>query len=459
MSPAVIEDLRNRLSGELVTPDSPGYDPARRVFTRLIARRPAAIARCRGTADLLVVCAVAREHGLPLAVRGGAHNIAGYGTCDDGLVADLSLMRGVRVDPVAGTARVQGGARWADLDAESQVFGLATTGGQVSTTGVVGLTVGGGWGTLARKLGLACDNLVAADVVTVDGEVLGVDRDREPDLFWAIRGGGGNFGIVTSVELALHPVGPVVTGGLVIHPFDRGPHLLEFFRDYMSDRTEDVSADIMFMTAPPVPQLPTELHNRPVAAIFARHVGSPELAEKELEPLRAFGPPIADLVGPLPYAVLQRSLETATPPEQCHYWTAGYVADLTPSVVDEVMRWAEQRPDPRSMVVVIPWSGQIVRAEPAATAFGQRLPGWLIHTLGSWEDAAVTDAGMAWATAMGQAIRKLGSGTSYLNFTPEAGDDRLDLFYDRERLSRLSALKARYDPANLLRFNQNIAPD
>jgi FAD/FMN-containing dehydrogenase len=456
MSNKIIETLRPALSGPLITPDSAEYERERKVFNRLIDRRPLAIARCRGVADIIAVCRTAQDNGLPLAVRGGAHNVAGYGTCDDGLVADLSLMRGVRVDPVRRTARVQGGALWGDLDRESQVFGLATTGGQVSTTGVVGLTVGGGWGTLARKYGLSCDNVISADLVTVSGEVKHLDRDNEPELFWAIRGGGGNFGVISSMEFRLHPVGPVVTGGMLFYPIEQATDLLLHFRDFLATAEGEVSADVMFITAPPIPQLPSHLHRQPVAAVFARYIGPAEAAEKALGPLREFGPPAADLITELPYTALQKMLEIEPPPEQFHYWTAGYVSDLDRPVIDEIVQWADRRPDPLSMVVVIPWNGQITQADWDATSFGQRHPGWLVHTVGSWDDRSRTPHAVRWAKSMGKRIRALGGGTSYLNFTPDAGDDRLDLFYDRARIERFGKLKRQYDPSNTLRFNQNI---
>ena len=342
-----IEDLAGKVQGELIGPGDPDYDEARRVWNGMIDRRPAVIARCRGVADVVACVRFAADHDLLLAVRGGGHNVAGFGTCDGGLVIDLSAMRGVRVDPVRRTVRAEGGATWGDLDRETQLFGLAAPGGIVSKTGIAGLTLGGGQGWLRRTHGMSCDNLISADVVTADGRLLVASETENADLFWALRGGGGNFGVVTSFEYRLHPVGPMVAFAGPVYPLEQTAQVMAGFRDFVADAPDEINASATWWSIPAVPGFPEEIHGREVLILAAVYAGPPEEGEARLMPLRQLAEPILDLSATLPFTALQQLFDPFFPRgELRHYWKSLYLAGLGSEVVDEIVAWIQRRPSP-----------------------------------------------------------------------------------------------------------------
>jgi len=351
---AAVEALRAAVRGALLRPGDADYDAARRVWNGMIDRRPALIARCAGAADVIKGVAFAREHGLLVAVRGGGHNVTGNAVCDDGLMLDLSPMKGIRVDPARLTVRAEAGVTWGELDRETQAFGLATTGGQVSTTGIAGLTLGGGIGWLMRKYGLAIDNLLSADVVTADGRLLTASADENPDLFWGIRGGGGNFGVVTSFEYRLHRVGPMITGGMALYPAARAAELLRFFRALTADAPEDLNVVLAFLTAPPAPFVPPELVGTPLVGFALGHLGTPEEGQAAIERIRAFGAPAIDLLGPMPYTALQSMTDGALPFGLRVYLKSSHLTGLDDALIDTVVRQMQAVTSPLSQVVIVP---------------------------------------------------------------------------------------------------------
>jgi FAD/FMN-containing dehydrogenase len=453
------ERLRSGFLGSLCRPDDADYDERRRVYNGLIDRRPALIATCQGVPDVVAALDYARANDLPVAVRGGGHSVAGHGTCDDGVLLDLSRMRGVRVDPTRRTVRAEGGALLADLDRATQLYGLAVPTGQVSVTGIAGLTLGGGLGRLQRKFGLTCDNLVAADVVTADGQLLTVDEDHHPELLWGLRGGGGNFGVVTSFEFQTHPVGPIVVAGLVAYPMDQAAEVAAFLRDFIATAPAELSADQLFLHTPPRPDIPPEMHGLPITGIFVCHCGSVEEGLAALAPLRAFGAPVADMIMPMPYVELQRMLDAMNPNGNLHYWTGEYLSELDDKTIATITGLNGGLFSPQSLVQLIPFNARPTEIPADATAFSHREQSWLVHILGQWTDPAQTEAGTRWGKEFGAQLRALGTGDVYLNLVTDDEDvDRVRAFWTDSRLERLARLKAQYDPGNVFRFNHNIAP-
>jgi FAD/FMN-containing dehydrogenase len=456
------DQLDMALRGELVLPDHPGYDGARRVYNGMIDRRPALIARCQGVADVVKTVQFARDNGLPVAIRGGGHSVAGHGTCDGGALVDLSLMRGVRVDPAGPngpTVRVAGGATLADLDGDTQLFGLATPSGQVSMTGIAGLTLNGGMGMLQRKYGLTCDNLLSADVVTADGNLVTASADSHPELFWALRGGGGNFGVVTSFEFRCHPVGPIILAGLVAYPVEQAPEVLAFLRDFIADAPEELSADAIFQFAPPLDVIPEEHRGSRLIGIFLRYAGSPEEGQRVVKPVQEFGSPVLNFVYPMPYVMVQQMLDPLNPNGNLHYWTGEYLPELGSKQIETLATYGSTLPDRHSIIEVIPFNAAVTRVPPDATAFSHRQESWLIHVLGQWTDPADTDRCRSWAKQAGADLRAVGSGDTYLNLVTDDEDtDRVSAFWNDARMRRLAAVKAEYDPDNTFRFNHNIKP-
>jgi FAD/FMN-containing dehydrogenase len=445
--------------GQRITADDADYDTARAVWNGAIDRYPRLIARCSGTADVAAAVRFAREHDLEIAVRGGGHNVAGTAVCDDGIVIDLSAMRAVEVDPGRGTARVQGGALWGDVDQRTQAHGLATTGGIVSHTGVAGLTLGGGIGWLMRKHGLTVDNLLAAEVVTADGESLRVSEDRHPDLFWALRGGGGNFGVVTSFELRLHPVGPEVLAGAILWDTADTADVLRFYRDFVRDAPEELGTVVRFGTAPPLPVIPEQLHWRPVLLVGACHVGPVEVAEEVLRPLRAFGGPLLDLIAPTPYVSHQSALDTTVPHGWSYYWKSTYLPELRDDLIDVIAEHAFACTSPRSYVAMFHLGGAVSRVPEAATAFGNRQVSHAITLDGVWRPGeGYADREIAWTRRFFAALDAYREGV-YVNFLgADEGPDRIRDAYGAGVYRRLVEVKTRYDPDNVFHHNQNIRP-
>ena len=448
--------LAERFRGDLIQPGDPGYDQARRVYNGMIDRYPKVIAHCFDVADVIAVVDFSREEGLDVAVRSGGHNAAGLGTCDDGVVIDLGRMKGIRVDPDGCVARVEGGCTWGDVDHATHPFGLATPSGLISTTGVGGLTLGGGFGHLSRQHGLSCDNLISADVVTADGTFVTASGDEYPDLFWALRGGGGNFGVVTSFEFQLHPVSTVL-GGPIFYPIDRAGDVMRFYRDYIAEAPEQMSAFFGFHLAPPAPFVPKHLHNVPLALIVACYNGPPEQGQAIIQPLREVVPPALDLVGPLPYPALQGMFDALQPPGLLHYWKADFVNELTDDAIDIHLRYGPRVPSVPSLMHLYPLNGAVSRVGNQETAFSYRDATFAHVILATDDDPALMSAHIAWAREYWSALHPHSAGGAYVNFLMNEGQERIAATY-RENYPRLQALKQRYDPNNLFHINQNIAP-
>jgi len=451
------EALDGRLHGELLHPGDDGYEEARTVWNGMIDRYPAAVARCTGAADVTAAVEFAREREPPLAVKGGGHNFAGTAVCDDGLVIDLSPMDGVRVDPDSRTARVQAGATWADFDHETQAFGLATTGGIVSTTGVAGLTLGGGQGYLARTHGLAIDNLVGADVVTAEGELVRASTEENSGLFWALRGGGGNFGVVTSFEFDLHPVGPEIMGGAIFHPSADAADALRFYREFAADAPDELACYALIARVPPEPPFPEAVRGDPAVAFAVCYAGPIDEAEAELEPLRAFGDPILDGVRPLPYATLQSSFDDGAPEGHRWYSKSHYLGELSDGAVETILEYTDPFPGPLTQVALEPMGGAINRVEPAATAFPHRDAAYSFGIWPGWDDPDRDDEFVAWAREFHEAMAPYATGGVYANYLDRDEADRIRAAYG-ENYDRLVEVKNEWDPDNLFRMNQNVAP-
>ncbi|PKK13648.1 FAD-binding oxidoreductase [Thermomonospora sp. CIF 1] len=456
----VTQRLAPRLRGRVVRPPDADYDRARAVWNGMIDRRPAFIVRCEGTSDVIEAVRFARRHGLPVAVRGGGHNVAGGATCDDGLVIDLSPMRGVHVNPAARTVRAEGGVTIGDLDHETQVFGLAVPMGVVTETGIAGLTLGGGLGWLRREYGLSCDNLISADVVTADGRVVSTDSERHRDLLWALRGGGGNFGVVTSFEFRAHPVGPQVYFANLIHPGAQARRLLRAYREWAADAPEEISAFAILWHAPADEAIPAEHHGRPVVTFAAMHSGDPAHGEAALRPLRDIGSPIADLSGPKPYLEVQRFFDEDYPAHVMrYYWKSRYLGGLPDELIDVLVELNEASPSPHSTLDVWQLGGAFARPGPQATAFGDRSAPFLLGIEANWEDPERDGACIRWARRVYDAVAPFTTGADYLNFPGLLEDhDRMVRDSFGVNLARLAELKRRYDPGNLFRLNPNIRP-
>jgi hypothetical protein len=451
------QELRARFRGALLRPGEEGYDEARRVWNGAIDRHPALIARCAGADDVAAAVRFARERDLPVSVRGGGHAVAGHAVCDGGLMIDLSLLKAVRVDPAAGTARAAGGLLWRELDGATQQFGLATTGGIIGHTGIGGLTLGGGLGHLMRRHGLTVDNLLAVDLVTAEGEPLRVDAETEPELFWGLRGGGGNFGIATAFEYRLHPVGPMVLGGPVFWGLDDAPRVLGFLRDYAPEAPDELGISLTMMLAPPLPILPAERYGTPVVGLVLVWCGDPEAGQRAIAPLLGVAPPLAELVRPVPYLAIQSMLDGGAPHGRHYYWRSHRLAGLSDEVVEVFVDRVASITSPFSQVNGWAMGGAVSRVDPEATAVGEREVGFDISFAAAWPPADPDgERHTAWARDGWEALVPHSSGV-YVNFISDEGRAGVQSAYG-ERLKRLTALKDRYDPTNLFRMNANIPP-
>jgi FAD/FMN-containing dehydrogenase len=454
-----LDRLAQTMRGPLIRPGDEEYDTARRVWNGMIDRHPAAIARCEGTSDVAAAVRFAAEHKTPLAVRGGGHNVAGFGTCDGGLVIDLSAMRRVEVDADRRVVRAEGGATWAEVDGATQAFGLMAPGGIVSTTGIGGLTLGGGQGWFRRTHGMTCDNLVSTEVVTADGRTLVASEDEHPDLFWALRGGGGNFGIVTEFEYRLHPVGPIVAFAGPAYTLDQSSQVLAGLRDFVMDAPDQINASATWWTIPAVPGFPSELHGQGVVVLGATYAGPAEKGERLLMPLRQIAEPILDLSGSIPFIALQQIFDPFFPAgELRYYWKSLYLAGLGDDVVSEIVAHVARRPSPMSMASVPALGGAFGRIEPEATAAGDRSAPFMLEILANWVDPAQDEANIAWAREFFAAMEPFGTGKTNLNFPGLGEDEQFMRSAVGRNYARLAALKRQFDPDNLFRFNQNIDP-
>jgi hypothetical protein len=444
-----VENFRQALRGELIQSGHAGYEAARRVWNGNIDRRPALIARCAGVADVQRAVEFAQVHGLRVSVRGGGHSAPGYGTNDGGLVIDMSSMKGIRVDPQARTVRAEGGVLWRELDRETQVFGLATTGGTVSNTGIAGLTLGGGLGWLMGKHGLTIDNLISADVVTADGTFRQANGTDNPDLFWALRGGGGNFGVVTSFEYRLHPVTQVL-GGLVLYPLEQAPEVLRFYRDFCPTLPDEAEAFAALLTAP---------QGMPVVALLLGYNGSLENGEAVLAPARRFGKPVADLVGAVPYTGRQTMLDAPNAEHGLHrYWRSAFAETISDGLIDAAVDGAASFTSPLSVLIFFYMHGAATRPLPTETAFAARRAQWDFDAIGQWADGTTSDQHVRWVRALWSRFEPHLLAKAYVNHL--ATDDRPEVVRASfgENYTRLRQVKAVYDPTNLFRLNANIPP-
>jgi hypothetical protein len=454
-----IAELAEGVRGEVIRPGDPGYDEARAVWNGAIDRHPALIVRCAGVADVMRAVEFARSEKLVVAVRGGKHSLPGFSTVDGGIVIDLSPMQGIQVDPEARTVRAQGGVTWNTLDHETQAFGLAVTGGLVSTTGIAGFTLGGGIGWLMRKHGLTADNLIAADVVTADGRLVHASAEENPELFWGLRGGGGNFGIVTSFEYQLHPVGPVVMGGPVIYPGSMAGDILRFYREWSKDAPDELTTLVSLATAPPAPFIPEEWHGKRIVIIPGVYAGSVEDGERAMRPLRQLGEPVADLMGPLPYVAMQSLLDPLWGPGAHNYFKSGWLRGLDDRAIDTLVDYHRDASSPKSEIHVHQMGGAVARVGASATAFGDRSAPFLLNIIASTFTAEGYDDAVGWAQGLHGAMDPALTGGTYVNFISAEGPDRVRDAYSADTYERLRALKREYDPGNLFRLNQNVRPD
>jgi FAD/FMN-containing dehydrogenase len=459
--PENLAALSSSLRGICLTAASPGYDKARAIWNALADKRPAVIVQCSGTADVIDAVRFARKNNLLIAVRGGGHNVAGNATCDDGMVIDLSRMNAVRVDPVARRAWAGGGATLGDVDRETQAFGLAAPLGIVSQTGIAGLTLCGGLGWLRRKYGLSCDALVSADVVTADGGFTTASASQNSDLFWGLRGGGGNFGIVTSFEYQLHPVGPAVTLCAPFYALDHGADIVRRWRDFVADAPDEFSSNLTIWSVPPAPTFPPELHGKAVVIPSGVHAGDLDAAAKYIQPLRELGKPLLDLSGPWPYTAVQSAFDPFfAKSERLNYWKSLYLDRLDDKAIDRIVARAAERPSPWSLIDIWQLGGAMARTRPEDTALGARDTPYLLSIDTSWTDPGKTQTSIAWTRDFWTEMRPFSRDRVYLNFPGqgEEGETLLRASYGDANYERLVDLKTKYDPENLFRLNQNIRP-
>jgi hypothetical protein len=457
VAPSALEGFARGLRGSLLRTGDAGYDEARRVHNGMHDREPELIVRCAGPADVIAAVKYARSEGLDVAIKGGGHSVPGYSSIAGGMLIDLSAMRSVRVDPEARTARAEAGCLWEDLDHETQAFGLAVTGGQVSHTGIAGLTLGGGFGYLVRKYGFTVDSLLSVDLVTADGALVHASEAENPELFWGVRGGGGNFGIVTSFEYRLHPVGPIVTGGMMLWPGTAARDLLRFWADYMVQAREELTTQFAFIHLPPAPFVPEDAWGAAAVGMLTCYAGSPEQSAPVLAPFREFRTPIADMVGPIPYVALQQMINELVPHGNLYYSTGNYLTEISDEAADAMVSIAHSAPSPMSFLGIFSLGGAAGRVAEDATAMGTRNARFSAEVISIWVDPAETEANIDWARQVGAAVRPFGTGSAYVNLMGEPGAD-VSSFYSSATRQRLAELKAAYDPTNFFNRNANVAP-
>lgn len=449
---SLIQEFKAHLQGALLQPGDTGYDEARKIWNGMIDKRPALIARCLGVADVIRCVDFARDNNLLVSVRGGGHNLAGNAVCDGGLMIDLSCMKGMRVDPVRHTARAEPGLTWREFDHETQAFGLATTGGQISTTGIAGLTLGGGWGYLARQYGLTCDNLLSVDMVTADSQFLTANATEHADLFWGVRGGGGNFGVVTSFEYQLHQVGPVLAG-IVAYSFTQAKDVLTFYREFTGTVPDELASAAVLISLP---------DGTPVAGIVLCYNGPIDEGERVLRPLRAFGAPLADQIGPIPYTAAQQLIDAFYPPGLQNYWKSSFLKEIGAEVIDTMVAYCAKRPSPMCHgLIEHQLGGAVSRVDREATAFNHRDVQYSFMSLGVCPDPAEAEKMIRWTRGFWEAMQPFltdGVYVNYLGREADEGVERIKAAYG-PNYQRLVALKKKYDPTNLFRLNQNIKPD
>jgi FAD/FMN-containing dehydrogenase len=456
LADAAVAELKDGFKGRVILPQDEGYDDARTLFNAMIDKRPAVIAQCAGADDVAAAVRFGRETGLPTAVRSGGHSVAGMSTVDNGLVVDVRGMKAVEVNLAERTARCGAGLTWGEFDAATQEHGLATTGGRVSTTGVAGFTLGGGSGWLERKCGLACDNLIAVELVTAAGDRVRASESENPDLFWALHGGGGNFGVATAFEFRLYPVGPTVMAGLMLWPGDRGRDVAAAMREVMDGGPDELALAVVYLTGPPEEFVPPELRGRLCCGLAFFWAGeSPEEGEPHAAPFRDLEPAV-DLVGPMPYTEFQRMIDD--PPGLRNYWTADYLDELSDGAIDVYASHSERMPVPSAcQSIMFPWGGQVARNGSADTPMSRRDAPWVAHPFALWDSADGDERHLAWAREISADLKRFSNGGVYLNFIGNEGQDRVRAAFG-DSYDRLAQIKAQYDPDNFFRFNQNIKP-
>lgn len=458
VSAEILQGFKAGFRGTVLGPDAADYEDTRKIWNAMIDRRPGLIVRCTGTADVLHAVRFARQHHFLISVRGGGHNIAGLAVCEGGLMIDLSLMRGVSVDAANRTARAQPGCTLGDVDRETQLHGLAAVLGFVSTTGIAGLTIGGGFGYLTRQHGWTCDTLLAMEVVTAQGEVIRAAADENADLFWALRGGGGNFGIVTSFEYRLFPVGPDILGGAIVWAGSDASDVLHFLRRFSATTPRETTCVAVLRIAPPAPWLPKEIHGKPIVAVFVCHSGSTEEGERVLSPLRSFGRRVADIVTRRPYAQMQSLLDATQPKGRRYYWKSHYLAGIEPVLIDQLVAHAARIPSPHSAINIFHLGGALSELPAAHSPVGNRDANFVLNIAASWENKADDESNLRWARDCFEATRASSTGGVYINFlTEEEGADRIEAAYGKATLGRLAGLKAKYDADNMFRHTKPVA--
>lgn len=442
-----IEKLSETLHGQLIRAGDDAYEASRKVWNGMIDRFPGLIARCTGVTDVITAVNFARNNNLLVAIRGGGHSIPGHSVCDGGLVIDLSPMKGIWVDPQRSVARAQAGVTWAELDRETETFGLVTPGGVISTTGIAGLTLGGGVGWLVRKYGLSCDNLVSVDLVTANGEPITASESENEDLFWALRGGGGNFGVGTSFEYRLHPHGPV-TGGLVIHPREKAKDVLRFYRDFMGSAPDELTAYAAFVTTP---------DGMPAVAILGCYSGPPAGGEATMRPLKEFGPPMADLIGLIPHTQMQSLLDAGFPRGNHNYWRATYIKELSEELFDVLIDYANKAPSPLTAIIIEHYGGAASRVSETATAFPHRRLTYDLNIVAQWQPGMDEEANLKWVDEISEAVKPFAADGVYLNFLGDEGEGKVRAAFGGN-YDRLVEIKTKYDPTNMFSLNQNVRP-
>ena len=457
LKPEIIDKFKGTIRGTVLTAESPEYNQARTIWNAMIDKRPALIVRCAGAADVMRTVRFAGEHKLLVAVRGGGHNIAGNAVCDGGLMIDLSPMKSVRIDAKGMTARVEPGVTLGDMDRDTQAFGLATPVGINSTTGIAGLTLGGGFGWLSRKFGLSIDNLISADVVTAAGELVKVSESENPDLFWGIRGGGGNFGVVTSFEFRLHKVGPEVLAGLIIHPLDAAKDVLRFYRDFIKTTPSEFVCWFVLRLAPPLPFLPAEWHGKEILVLAVCYSGDAKEGERVAKPLRSFGKPIADIIGLMPFIAWQTILDPLLAPGMRNYWKSHDFREVSDGLIDTLIAHARKIPDPQTEIAFVQLGEGVTKVSKDATAYTHRDAAFVMNVHGRWDNPANDTKCIAWARELFEAATPFATGGAYVNFMTQDEQVRVRSAYG-SNYDRLVKLKKKYDPNNLFRLNQNIQP-
>lgn len=453
------DELASKFTGEILLPGDEGYDKARRVWNGMIDKNPAIIVQCLDAGDIVRAVDFARNESLLVAVRGGGHNIAGFGTCDGGIVIDLSNMKKIEVDPALGVAKAEPGLTWGEFDKATQAHGLAVTGGLVSTTGIAGFTLGGGVGWLVRRFGLTLDNLSSVDVVTADGKIVRASLGENPDLFWGIRGAGGNFGIVSSFEYKLSKVGPMILGGLVLYPLEIASKVLNEYSRFAEEIPDELTTIAVLLTAPPAPFIPAAFQGKKAVAIAVCYSGSDlEAGKKVLEPILSLGEPSVNLVQPMPYMALQSMLDASAPSGILNYWKSAYLTSLGKESIDTLISRFEIVPSPLTAIHLHLLGGALTRTRADSTAFGHRDAAHIMNLVSAWTEPSESEKNIKWTRDSFSSMAKFTDGGVYVNFLGEEGKDRIVSAYGEEKYANLVKLKTKYDPSNLFRVNQNIAP-